>query len=346
MHLAAAALLVALPFSGCGDASDYAESGTITLTSDITTVEVKKEVVFTVVSDPKTPTTTTTASAAPGKVLLEECDMALEYRSDGAGVNKSWTSIPGSGPTRVFKLVPHEIGTLNVISRGKCVGSTEEWEYSESVKVTVSDKTFPEVTAVTLTANPSTVEIKKPVTFTLGATVTDASSGDKCTLNLSYQYSGAGLNLTTVYPAYVGQFILTPKVKGTLTVTAHGWCSENSTQSIETTVTVTATDEILPMVTGVTLTATPTTVVGNGSNPITYTLSVTKEAACTLQLSTVVSGAGLSGTPIWQPGTHTLTPTLASGDPPATLTVTTSAWCSENTAVVKSATATVTVTAP
>ncbi len=107
------------------------------------------------------------------------------------------------------------------MARGKCVGSNENWEYSAQVEVTVTDKILPEVTAVTLSANPTTVEVNKPVTFSSARPAT-MRPADRCTLNLSYQYSGAGFALDDGLPgATIGQFILTPTAKGTLTVTGH-----------------------------------------------------------------------------------------------------------------------------
>jgi len=339
MHLAAAVLLAALPLASCGNADKYAESGTITLTSDVTTVEAKKEVVFTVVGIP-TKTTTTTAQA---KTILEECEMDLEYRSDGAGVNQSWMNVPGSGPTRVFKLLPRETGTLNVLARGKCVGSNENWEYSGQVAVTVSDKTLPEVTAITLAANPTSVAKNKPVTFTLGATTKNgATNSDKCTLNLSYQYSGAGFGVTTVYPAYIGQFILTPTAVGTLTVTAHGWCSENASAAIEKTTTVEVTAIALPKVTSVTLTPSPNPYSIASGTGVDFTLAATADALCTVKLSYTYSGAGLALVTVnpAPPGVFNLAPVAAG-----TLTVSATGWCVENpSAVVSATTANVTIT--
>lgn len=320
--LAAAVLIAALPLSGCGDAENYAKTDSISLSTSTATVIVKREVIFTV------------KTTAP--INQYECETVLEYRAEGGGFDRLWTPVPGTGTTRVFGLKPHEVGTLSVLARGKCVGAKEDWKYTNQVDVQVTEVDSP-ITSLTLVANPASVEINKPVTFSLSATRVSP-----CTLALRLQYSGAGYGLMTVDPAVTGQFILTPTIKGTLTVTATGWCTQNPKAEVTVTTAVAVTDEILPAVTAVTLTADRTTVAGG--NIVVYTLSATKNTGCTLNLRYVASGPGYSGATVTaSPGTFILTPTAVIAD--TTLTVKATGWCTENpSAIVSSDTVSVTVT--
>lgn len=246
--LAAAVLFATLPYSGCGDASDYAQTSEITLAA--ATVEpylVGTDIIFTVTAsfpDPTTttttPTTTTTTTAATlGNALKlavvnTACDTLLEYQATGTRINHSWRSIPGTESTRSFVLRPPIAGTLLVQARGKCSGSLEEWTYASlSIEVTAEVVVVPGLPTITLDANPSSVVVNNPVTFALS---TDHPEG--CSVGMKYQYSGAGFGVTTVNPATAGQFILTPTAVGTLTVTATAWCSANRSSTSVTTTTV------------------------------------------------------------------------------------------------------------
>ena len=320
--LATAMLLAALPLCSCGDADEYAKTDTITLTTSTSTVVVKREVILTV-------QTTTPANQY-------ECQTDLEYRAQGAGMEGTWYTVPGSGSTRIFKLEPREVGTLSVMARGRCHDAKEDWKYTAQVDVDVTKVVDP-ITSIELIANPTSVEVNKPVTFTLSGT-----RDSECTLALKYQYSGAGLTLTTVSPAFEGQFILTPTKKGTLTVTATGWCTQNPKAAVTQTTTVDVTEEILPKVTAVTLTADKTTVTRN--NPVAFTLGATKETDCTMHLEYTYVGGGFPAltTVTTTPGIFVLTPPGAVTT--TTLTVIAAAYCTENpSAVVSSSAITVTV---
>ena len=229
--LASAMLLAALPLSSCGEAGDWKKTTEIKLTSNLSSVEVKEEVIFTVTSPP------------PAPVGGYQCETDLEYRAEGAGLDAFWYSVPGDGPTRVFVLEPRMVEPFSVVARGKCVDAREDWKYSNQLNIEVTEKILPLITGVTLTANKATV---------------------------------------------VG---------------------------------------------------------GPPNNKVVFTLSVTKESDCTLNLQTLISGPGyLDVSQPWGPGTHDLFPAAVLSD--TNLTVTTTAWCTENSSEIKSATAIVTVTAP
>jgi hypothetical protein len=240
IHLAAAVLLAALSLAGCGDADKYAESGTITLTSDVSTVEVKSYVVLTVVSVPTTTTPATTPAQA--KVILDECAMDLEVRSDGAGANQNWLDVPGTDATRVFRLLPREIGTLNVLSRGKCVGSNEPWEYSAPVKVTVTEEILPMVTGVTVTVTPTTVVGGNPVVFTVSVT-----KETDCTLrvntvvngNTYSNYTNPAWSTTSGFTGTLATFDVTSATS--LIIATEAYCTQNDSERVSATVTVAVT---------------------------------------------------------------------------------------------------------
>lgn len=318
--LATAVLLAALPLSSCGKADKYAETTGITLTATASSIDIKKQVNFTVQS--------------PAPAVGYECDTTLEYQATGAGMNIGWREVPGTGTTRVFGLIPLDTGTLSVMARGKCIGAKEDWKYSGQLDVTVTDITTP-ITAVTLTANPSTVATDHLVTFTLGATRVEP-----CSLRLKYQYSGAGFGVTTVDPATTGQFMLRPLLVGTLTVTATGWCEQNPTAEVTATVSVPVTDPLLPTVSSVTLsslTVSPLT----APAPIDYTLSAVKSSGCTLVLKRVHSGTGLvalteSPTAAGDKTVATVAPVFPAVS--ATATINASGWCAENPSAIVTAT--------
>lgn len=283
MLVATAVLLAALPLFSCGDADHYKKTEAIALTTSTDSVVVKTEAIFTVVqsSDP---------------ALGFNCETTLEYQATGAGLNYYWAPVPGSETTRVFKLRPTQVGTLSVIARGKCTGSNEDWKYSEQVDVTVTDPEIPQV-AIELTAYPVTVLVNNPVTFTLSATKPVA-----CTLKLKYQYSGAGFGITTVEPAQVGQFILTPHAIGELVVTATGWCGESQASAVSTTVSVPVTEEV-PAVETITTPVTPT-----GPNylkvnqPGTFnSVGSTSSLGHPLEYQFVATGPSTPENPLWTP---------------------------------------------
>lgn len=301
--LAAAVLLATLPLTSCGDADDYAQTAGIALTSSVASVIVKHEVVFTVTTsfpDPTTTTTTTTPTAAvlPATNVAEtrapvinQCDPTLEYQVSGAGIDRGWTSLPGTTAVRTFILKPREVSPLVVVARGKCIGSMEDWKYSTASNVTVTapiPEVLPGLPALTLTANPSSSVMGNPITFTLAA-----DKPVNCTVRMKYQYSGAGFGVTTVDPATAGQFILQPTSPGTLTVTATGWCAEKPAG--QSTVTTSATVTTAPTIT------TPTTPTGNinptNSVAAVYTTSATCSNGDTVEYRFIATG----GTP--PPGT-------------------------------------------
>ncbi len=146
--LASVVLLAALPLSGCGDADTWKTTNAVTLDTSTPTVQVKGDAIF-------------TASAAPmAEGQGYACDTDLEYRAQGAGLNISWSNIPGVATTRIFELRPTQTNnqgtTLSVMARARCLESKEDWKYSDQVDVTVTERILPVVTAVTLTASPTT----------------------------------------------------------------------------------------------------------------------------------------------------------------------------------------------
>lgn len=241
--LATAVLFAALPLFGCGDADKWEQTTEITLSAP--EPEGLNEVVFTVVSPPP----------AEGYA----CETLLEYRAQGAGVDIDWRTIPGTETTRLFEVRPRAEGIMSVMARGMCEGSKEDWKYSNRVDVTVTEAALPTVSAVTLTANPTSVVKNNPVTFNLNATKLTG-----CTLRLKYQASGAGISgILTVDPASTGAFQLTPPAAGTLSVTATGWCAENPTAQVTTTTNVTVTEVVVVEET----ITTPSTPTGLGTLP-------------------------------------------------------------------------------
>ena len=122
----------------------------------------------------------------------------------------------------------------------------------------------------------------------------------RATPHLQYRAQGAGQN-NNIWNDIPGDettrvFKLRPREEGTLSVMSRGKCVESKEDwKYSNQVDVTVTEEILPMVTGVTLTANPTTVTG-GTNVI-FTLSVTKDADCTLVLQTVCEWQRVSSQP-------------------------------------------------
>ena len=311
--LACVVLLAALPLSSCGDTGKWEKTTSITLSAPA--VLGINEVTFTVVSPPP--------------VEGFACETLLEYRAQGTGVNINWATVPGTETTRVFVVRPKGEGVLSVVARGKCADAKEDWKYSNQVDITITKIPLPSVASVTLEANPTTVVKNNPVTFALGAT-----KSDDCTLALMYQYSGAGFGVTTVNPASIGQFVLTPHAVGVLTVTATGWCTQNPTAKVLATVPVTVTDVVLPTVSSVTLTTTTATPF-NHPGTIDYNLSAIKGTGCTLVLKRQHSGTALAA--------QTFTPTTA-GDysvnttGAGTATITASGWCAENPSAIVSAT--------
>ncbi len=326
--LATAVLLAALPLSSCGDADDWKTTSAITISATPTSVVVKRDVTVTVRSTPPTDT-------------YNACETLLEYRAQGAGMDGNWYSIPGTETTRVFSLQPRQTGTLSLVARGKCSGAREDWKYSTQTDVAVIPVTADAV-VVTLSANPATVEIDKPVTFSLSAT-----KPETCTLKLYYEYSGAGLGINMVDPASQGQFILTPTAKGTLTVTATGYCTQTPTAKTSVTTSVTVTEPgaaTLPTVTSVTLAlVTPTPYdIPTMSGGIDYTLSAVTSSGCTLILRRQHSGSGLT-----PPNPDTYYPTTPGlwNIPEArliaganVLSITALGWCSENPSAIVTAT--------
>jgi len=213
--LATAMLLAALPLSGCGEADNWKTSGDVSLDTSTPTVQVNDKAIFTVQTVPPGPDYT--------------CDTDIEYRAQGAGLNVSWSDVPGIDTTRVFELRPTQTNnkgtTLSVVARSRCLESREDWKYSNQVDVAVTELILPKVTAVTLTASSSTASDGDTIFFTLGATTETG-----CTLHLKYQSTGPGAT-GTVDPASAGTFPLTIPfsggLSGTLTVIASGWCTEN-----------------------------------------------------------------------------------------------------------------------
>jgi len=306
--LASAVLLAALPLSSCGEAGDWKKTTEIKLTSNKTSVEVKEEVIFTVQSPP------------PAPVDGYQCETDLEYRAEGAGLDAFWYPVPGDGPTRVFVLEPRTLEPFAVVARGKCVDAREDWKYSNQLNIEVTDPSLP---TITLTANPASVARNNPVTFTLGATT---PSEGMCNLGLSYEYSGAGFaGVTVVNPAHVGQFILTPSAVGNLTVTAKGWCTQNSSKVVFTTVNVAVTAVTLPKVTSIILTAVPNPYVTPGINVI-FTVSATKDAVCTASFEYTRTGGGISAGTFDVPASMTFILNPVSGP----LTVFVTGKCSQN----------------
>jgi len=317
--LACAVFLAALPLSGCGNPNDYSKTTDITLSASTTTIIVKREAVFTVQS--------------PNPAIGEgyACDTTLEYRAEGAGMERIWVPVPGTETTRIFVLQPRQEGTLSVMARGKCTGANEDWKYSNQVDVTVTAVVVPTVvqptvTAVTLTAGPTTVFPGNPVTFTLGATKTS-----DCTLSLKYQYSGAGFGVTTVNPAATGLFSLTPPSTGTLVVTATGWCTQTPTAEVSTTVNV-----VVPAATTITAPGAPT-----HSAPVTRSITevfTSVGAACSngepVQYEFSATNSPSEGTPTAWGLANTVNFTWVATSSLPAVTVSVRARCQTSTTVI------------
>jgi hypothetical protein len=124
-------------------------------------------------------------------------------------------------------------------------------------------------------------------------------------LRLSYEYAGAGFaGVTKVDPAHVGQFILTPTAVGDLTVTAKGWCNQNPSNVALATAKVTVTAVALPKVTSIILTAAPNPYLVDGTR-VDFTVSATKDAACTASFVYTPSGGGIAIGPTDVPASMT-----------------------------------------
>ncbi len=340
--LAAAVLFAALPLQSCGDADDYAQTSTITLTAQSTTMIVKREMIFTVTTTFPDPTTTTTTPAATvagaeRAPVINQCNPTLEYQATGVGMGGGWQQLPGTTAVRTFSLKPRRTGTLAVIARGKCTGSMEDWKYSAQVDITVTEPVAPGLPTVTLTANPGTIVLGGSVTFALST-----DKPENCTVKMKYQYSGAGFGVTTVNPATPGQFVLTPTAVGTLAVTATAWCTLNpaAESTVTTSVPVTAVVAPTPVTpTSVTLTAVTASPysIATGTG-ISFTLSAVAPAGCTLVLSRQHSGAGLPLTVVNPTLAGTFTTANPPGPTPGTVTIAASGWCTENPSGIVSAT--------
>lgn len=139
-RLASAILLSVLPLIGCGDADDWEKTSEVKLSSNTTTVQVRSDVIFTVVSTPPDNTEEGNDPATGATQSPYQCETLLEYRAEGAGLDAYWHDVPGSGPRRVFSLAPRLVEPFAVVARGKCAGAKEDWKYSDQVNVTVTAK--------------------------------------------------------------------------------------------------------------------------------------------------------------------------------------------------------------
>lgn len=179
--LAAAMAFATLQLFGCGEADDWKETTSISLSATPTSVELKQLINFTVQSPP------------PKEGY--ECETSLQYRAQGAGFDLTWRDVPGAGPTRVFGLIPRRVGTLSVIARGKCAGAKEDWKYSPQVDVEVAapvvvPPVLPTITSITLTPYTTTPYSKGSgigISFDLSAVITSG-----CSSTFTLTASGAG----------------------------------------------------------------------------------------------------------------------------------------------------------
>jgi len=232
--LATAMIVAALPLSGCGDADTWKTTNAVTLSTSTPTVQVKDSAIFTVQS----------AAMAEGQGYA--CDTDIEYRAQGAGLNVSWSNVPGIDTTRIFELRPTQTSTvdytLSVMARARCLESKEDWKYSNQVDVAVTEKILPVVTGVTLTATPTSVVGGNPVVFTVSVT-----KETDCTLRVNTVVNGNGYSNYT-NPAWSttsgGTYSLTTNVTLTdtsLVIASEAYCTENASARVSATVTVAVT---------------------------------------------------------------------------------------------------------
>ena len=204
---------------------------------------------------------------------------------------------------------------------------------------------------VTLSTSTQTVQVNDKAIFTVEST--PPGEDWTCDTDIEYRAQGAGLNVSWADVPGIDttrMFELRPTQTNstgtTLSVMARARCLESREDwKYSGQVDVTVTEEILPEVTGVTLTATPPCV--KGGDPVVFTVSVTKETDCTLRVNTVVNGNTYSNftDPAWSTtsgGTYSL-PTFTVGRPPVCV-IATEAYCTENSSARVSATVTVAVT--
>ena len=199
-------------------------------------------------------------------------------------------------------------------------------------------------TEIVLSTSTPTVEVNGDAIFTVRSP--PPTEGYACDTALQYRAQGAGQN-NNIWNDIPGAestrvFKLRPREEGTLSVLSRGKCVDAKEDwKYSNQVDVAVSEQILPIVSGVTLTADPNPVTGGVD--VVLTLSVTKDADCTLELQTRANGNTYSNDILpMGPGTFLLQtyPVVSATN----LTVTTTAWCSENTTDIKSATVTISVT--
>jgi hypothetical protein len=215
--------------------------------------------------------------------------------------------------------------------------------------------TWKTTNGVSLSTSTPTVQVNEKAIFTASAAPMAEGQGYACDTDLEYRAQGAGLhvswsNIPGIDTTRIFELKPFETTLGgsTLSVMARARCLESKEDwKYSEQVDVLVTEVILPVVTGVTLTATPTSVLGG--TPVVFTVSVTKDSNCTLRVNTIVNGNRYTNftDPAWSTtsgGTYSLPTDAVLTD--SSLVIATEAYCTENSSARVSATVPVTVLAP
>ena len=201
---------------------------------------------------------------------------------------------------------------------------------------------------VTLKTSTATVQVSDKAIFTVQSV--PPGPDYTCDTDIEYRAQGAGLNVswanvpgidtTRVFELRPTQ---TSTAGSTLSVVARARCLESREDwKYSNQVDVAVTQKVLPVVTAVTLTANGTTWVQGdsttGDDIVYFTISISKDSNCTLNISNVrflATGPGMPVGPVEPPAlTFGLEPSLVTDT--TNMTVVASAWCSENPSAIVS----------
>ncbi|MHB8835740.1 MAG: hypothetical protein ACYC9Y_08525 [Candidatus Methylomirabilia bacterium] len=221
------------------------------------------------------------------------------------------------------------VGLLMAVSLSSC-GDADDWKQTSEIKLEAKQGTG-----------------LNDIVFTVRSTPPDATDSlNACETVLEYRAEGAGVDIRwhSIYGNETTRvFSVKPRRAGEMTVVARGKCAGSREDwKYSNIVNVSVTAAVLPTVTSVTLTATPSTVdLAVAPHDVVISLTASVPAGCTLNLWREHEGGGLPPYPSTSTaqGLFTLTPNTTTS-----LVVLAKAWCSENPTAIVSATVTVTVT--